>query len=96
MRLARNGDVEGFSAYVRSDVFLAAFNGLKPGRRQSDPLPRESLRPCASLRRAIPSQPGPLDAKRSQKHHASARRVPPRGARAWCPGRIDGAAGVVE
>jgi hypothetical protein len=35
MRLARNGDVEGFRAYVRSDAFLAAFNGLHPGQRQS-------------------------------------------------------------
>jgi hypothetical protein len=35
MRLARNGDVGGIRAYVRSDAFLAAFNGLDPSRRQS-------------------------------------------------------------
>src|SRR5262245_16077402 len=35
MRLARKGDVDGFRTYVRSDAFLAAFNGLDPGRRQS-------------------------------------------------------------
>ena len=34
-RLARNGDVEAFRAYLRSDAFLAAFNGLDPERRQS-------------------------------------------------------------
>ena len=28
MRLARRGDVDGFRSYVRSDAFLAAFNGL--------------------------------------------------------------------
>ena len=35
MRLARRGDVEAFRAYVRSDAFLAAFNGLDPERRRS-------------------------------------------------------------
>jgi hypothetical protein len=35
MRLARNGDVEGFRAFVRTDEFLAAFIGLDPSRRQS-------------------------------------------------------------
>src|SRR5262245_22265491 len=35
MRLARRGDVAGFRAYVGSDAFLAAFDGLDPGRRQS-------------------------------------------------------------
>jgi hypothetical protein len=33
-RLVRTGDVEGFRAYVRSDTFLAAFNGLAPERRR--------------------------------------------------------------
>ena len=35
MRLAREGNVEGIRAYVRSDSFLADFTGLDPGRRQS-------------------------------------------------------------
>ena len=35
MRLARSGDVEGFRAYLRSDAFRAAFNGLDPDQRQS-------------------------------------------------------------
>jgi hypothetical protein len=29
-RLARNGDVEGFRAYVCGDEFLVALNGLDP------------------------------------------------------------------
>jgi hypothetical protein len=35
MGLARNGDVEGIRAYVRSDAFLAAFGGLDPRHRQT-------------------------------------------------------------
>ena len=34
-RLARNGDVEGLRAYLRSDAFLTAFTGLDPQGRQS-------------------------------------------------------------
>ena len=34
-RFARNGDVEGLRAYLRSDAFLTAFGGLDPERRQS-------------------------------------------------------------
>jgi hypothetical protein len=34
-RLARKGDVEGLRAYVSTDTFLAAFNGLAPERRRS-------------------------------------------------------------
>jgi hypothetical protein len=34
-RLARTGDVEGLGAYLRSDTFLHAFNGLDPERRES-------------------------------------------------------------
>ena len=34
-RLARNGDVEGLRAYIRSNFFLADFAGLEPERRQS-------------------------------------------------------------
>src|SRR3974390_2932411 len=35
MRLARNGDVDGFRTYVRSEAFLAAFSRLDPERRSS-------------------------------------------------------------
>jgi len=35
MGLAREGDVEGFRAYVRSHAFLTAFNGLDPSWRES-------------------------------------------------------------
>ena len=35
MRLAREGNVEGFRGYMSSDAFLEAFNGLDPDRRQS-------------------------------------------------------------
>ena len=68
MRLARNGDVEGFIAYVRSDAFLAAFSGLHPGRRQSVMrchARAEAL--CEGKTRHPLVQPGPIDAKRSQK-----------------------------
>ena len=34
-RLARNGDVDGLRAYLRSDAFLTAFTGLDPQGRQS-------------------------------------------------------------
>jgi len=68
MRLARNGDVEGFSAYVRSDAFFAAFSGLHPGRRQSAMrchARAEAL--CERKARHPLVQPGLIDAKRSQK-----------------------------
>jgi hypothetical protein len=68
MRLARNGDVEGFSAYVRGDAFLAAFSGLKPGRRQSAMrchARAEAL--CEAKARHPLVQPRPIDAKRTQK-----------------------------
>ena len=32
-RLARNGDVDGIRAYVRSDAFLMAFTGLDERRQ---------------------------------------------------------------
>jgi hypothetical protein len=68
MRLARNGDVDGFSAYVRSDAFLTAFNGLNPGRRQSAMrchARAEAL--CERKARHPLVQPGPIDAKRTRK-----------------------------
>ena len=68
MRLARNGDVDGFSAYVRTDEFLTAFNGLNPGRRQSALRcygRAEAL--CEARARHPLAKPGPIDAKRTQK-----------------------------
>jgi hypothetical protein len=67
-RLARYGDVEGFRAYVRSDAFLAAFNGLDPERRQSamrSYAEAETL--CETKARRPLVKPKPIDAKRAQK-----------------------------
>jgi hypothetical protein len=67
-RLARNGDVEGFRAYVRSDAFLAAFTGLDRERRQSAMRAygrAEILCEANAPHRLV--KPKPIDAKRSQK-----------------------------
>jgi hypothetical protein len=67
-RLARNGDVEGFRAYVRSDAFLAAFNGLDPERRQSAMrayAKADAL--CEAKARRPLAKPKPIDAKRTDK-----------------------------
>jgi len=67
-RLARKGDVERFRAYVRSDAFLAAFNGLDPERRQSAMRAyarAETLCEAKAPHRLI--EPKRIDAKRSQK-----------------------------
>src|SRR6185295_5538729 len=67
-RLARKGDVEGFRAYVRSDAFLAAFNGLDPERRQSamrSYAKAETLCESKAPQRLL--KPQPIDAKRTQK-----------------------------
>jgi hypothetical protein len=67
-RLARYGDVEGFRAYVRSDAFLAAFNGLDPERRQS--AMRAYAKADALCEAKAPHRlvkPKPIDAKRAQK-----------------------------
>jgi hypothetical protein len=67
-RLARNGDVEGLRAYLRSDAFLTAFSGLDPERRQS------AMRACARAETLCEAnaphrlvKPKPIDAKRAQK-----------------------------
>jgi hypothetical protein len=68
MRLARKGDVERFRAYVRSDAFLRAFNGLDPGRRQTvmrSYAKSEAL--CETKARHPLVESGPIDARRSQK-----------------------------
>ena len=67
-RLARNGDVEGFRAYVRSDAFLKAFAGLDPDRRQSAMrayAKAEAL--CEAKARHPLVKPKPIDAKRAEK-----------------------------
>jgi hypothetical protein len=63
MRLARNGDVEGIRAYMRSDEFLAAFGGLDPGHRQH--FRAEALGEAKARRPLV--QPRPIDAKRAEK-----------------------------
>ena len=68
MRLARNGDVEGIRAYVRSDAFLAAFGGLDPGHRQTAMrchFRAEALSEANARHPLV--QPNPIDAKRTQK-----------------------------
>lgn len=64
MRLARNGDVEGLRAYVRSDAFLVDFTG----RRQS------AMRcywkvatTCEAKARRPLVQPRAIDTKRTQE-----------------------------
>jgi hypothetical protein len=67
-RLARNGDVVGFRAYVHSDVFLAAFNGLEPVSRQSALRAygrAEALCEAKTPRRLV--KPKPIDARRADK-----------------------------
>jgi hypothetical protein len=67
-RLACNGDVEGFRAYVRSDAFLKAFAGLDPDRRKSAMRAyanAEAL--CEAKARHPLVQPKGIDAKRSEK-----------------------------
>jgi len=68
MRLARNGDVECFRAYVRSEAFLVAFNGLDPNRRQAAMrcyARAEAL--CEEKARHPLIKPRPIDASRMQK-----------------------------
>jgi hypothetical protein len=68
MRLARNGDVEGIRAYVRSDAFLAAFCGLEPAHRQTAMRCHLKAEALGEARAPHPLvQPKPLDAKRTQK-----------------------------
>ena len=67
-RLARNGDVEGLRAYVRSDAFLAAFNGLDAERRQSAmPASARAETLCEENAPNRLVKPKPIDAKRPQK-----------------------------
>jgi hypothetical protein len=68
MRLARNGDVEGFRAYVSSDGFGRAFTGLDPNQRQSALRcygKAEAL--CEAKARHPLVKARPIDARRAQK-----------------------------
>ena len=68
MRLARDGDVEGIRAYVRSDAFLADFTGLDPGRRQTAMRCHFKAEALGEAKARHPLvQPRPIDAKRTQK-----------------------------
>src|SRR5262245_45504269 len=67
-RLAKKGDVEGLRAYVRSEAFLRAFNGLDPNRRQSAMRcygKAEAL--CEAKARHPLVPPRPIDVNRAQK-----------------------------
>jgi hypothetical protein len=67
-RYARHGDVDTFRAYLRSETFLTAFNGLAPERRQSvmrAHATAEAL--CEAKARHPLAKPGLIDAKRVQK-----------------------------
>ena len=68
MRLARRGDVEALREYLSSHMFMAAFSGLDPNRRQSAMRcygRAEAL--CEARARHPLVQPRPIDAKRTQK-----------------------------
>ena len=68
MRLARNGDVEGIRAYVRSDAFLWAFSGLDPGHRQTVMRCHFRAEALGEAKARHPLvQPRHIDAKRAQK-----------------------------
>jgi hypothetical protein len=68
LRLARNGDVEGFRAYVRSDAFLAAFISLDPERRRSAMRAFAKAEALCEAKAARPlAAPKRIDAKRVEK-----------------------------
>jgi hypothetical protein len=67
-RTAREGDVEGFRAYVRGNNFLTAFSGLAPERRAS--VMRAFVNAevvCEAKARQPLRAPKPIDAKRTEK-----------------------------
>src|SRR5262245_2533439 len=65
---ARNGDVDNFRAYLRSETFLEAFNGLAPKRRQSVMRAHATAEAvCEAKARHPLAKPGPIHAKRAQK-----------------------------
>jgi hypothetical protein len=67
-RLARNGDAEKFRAYISSDAFLVAFNGLDPVRRRSAMCAFAKAETVCEAKAPRPlSAPKRIDAKRVQK-----------------------------
>jgi len=67
-RHARDGDVDAFRAYLRSETFLAAFNGLAPERRQSVMRAHAKAEAvCEAKARHPLAKPGLIHAKRAQK-----------------------------
>jgi hypothetical protein len=84
MRHARNGDVESFRAFVRSDAFLAAFNGLQPRQRESAMRCYGKANNLCEAKAAHPLvQPRRIDAKRAQKSNWSDPSMRARLARAY-------------
>jgi hypothetical protein len=67
-RLARNGDVERFRAYVRSADFLNSFNGLDPDRRSSAMRTYVKAETLCEAKAPLPLvKPKRIDAKRVDK-----------------------------
>src|SRR5258705_12744226 len=67
-RFARNGDVNAFRNYLRSESFIKGFIGLAPEHRQS--VMRAHARAdalCEAKARYPLAKPAPIDAKRAQK-----------------------------
>jgi hypothetical protein len=66
--LARAGDVEGLRAYLRSDAFSRAFQGLDPERRESVMRAHATAEAMCEARAPHPLvKPKPIHAKRAQK-----------------------------
>jgi hypothetical protein len=67
-RLARKGDVEKFRAYIASDAFLIAFNGLDPVRRRSAMCAFATAEALCESKASSPlASPKRIDAKRVDK-----------------------------
>jgi hypothetical protein len=68
MGFARRGDVEGLCAYLLSDAFMAAFNGLDPQRRRSAMRSYATAEALCEAKAPHPLvKPKPIDVKRAQK-----------------------------
>ncbi len=67
-RLAGRGDVDGLRAYLRSDHFLMAFNGLDPDRRHSAMRTFAKAEALCEVKARRPLvKPKAIHAKRAQK-----------------------------
>jgi hypothetical protein len=68
VRLAKNGNVDGFSGYIRSDAFLRAFVGLAPRHRQSVMRTYSKAEVLCEVNARHPlATPKPIDVKRAEK-----------------------------